>query len=69
MDNEVRKFHTELGVSKIHHKINNVELRELDKIYKNGSSPINSIAALSSVIEYVVGYHLMNYNEVVETDH
>ena len=68
-DNEVRKFHAELGVSEIHYKVNNVELRELDKTYKNRSSLINSIAALSSIIEYVVGYRLMNYNEIVETDH
>ena len=69
VDNEVRKFHTELGVSEIHHKVNNVELRELDKTYKNGSSPIDSIVALSSIMEYVVGCHLMNYNEIVKTDY
>ena len=69
VDNEVRKFHAELEVSEIHHKVNNVELRELDKTYKNGSSPIDSIVALSSIMEYVVGYHLINYNEIVERDY
>ena len=56
-------------MSEIHHKIINIELRELDKIYKNGSSPVDSIAALSSIMEYVIGCRLMNYNEVVEMDH
>ena len=66
---EVQKFHEDIGVKEIHVKINNIRMENLDKTYKNGSTPIDSIAATNGVMDFVEGCELLGYNEIVETDH
>ena len=44
-------------------------MKDLDKTYKHGSSLIDSITAISGIIEYVEEYQLINYNDIVELDH
>ena len=68
-DNAVQKFHSEIGVSEVHCKINNISIDRLDKTYKYGSKAIDSIAVSSGLIDYVEGCKLVTYNEIVETDH
>ena len=68
-DNDVRKFHNAINVHEIHPIINDVQINQIGKTYKNGSKPINSIAATSGILEFIDGCELLGYNEVVETDH
>ena len=41
----------------------------LDKACKNGSKPIDSIAASNGMMEHVEGCQLLNRNDIVESDH
>ena len=68
-EKEVRLFYAEIGVCDIHHKVNNISLKELDKTYINGSNLIDSIAAMCGIMEYIEGYKLLGYNEIVESDY
>ena len=68
-DNDVRKFHDAINVHEIHPIINDVQINQIGKTYKNGSKPIDSIAATSGILEFIDGCELLGYNEVVETDH
>ena len=68
-DNEIKRFHEALEVHKIHPIVNAVPIHSIGKTYKNGSKPIDSIAATSGLIEYVDGCKLLGYNDVVESDH
>ena len=68
-DNEIKQFHEALEVHEIHPIVNAVPIHSIGKTYKNRSKPIDSIAATSGLIEYVDGYKLLGYNDVVESDH
>jgi len=68
-DREVQKFHEEIGVKEVHVIANNIEIERLDRTYKNGSKPIDSIAATCGIMDFVEGCKLLSYNEIVETDH
>ena len=68
-ENEIRNFYNELGVRDIHSKVNNIPLEQLDRTYKQGSKPIDSIAATTGVLDYVEGCQMMDYNNIIETDH
>ena len=68
-DKEVRQFYAEIGICDIHHKINNIPYEKLDKTYKHGSSIIDSITASSRIMQYIEGCKLLEYNEIVESDH
>ena len=65
----VRQFYAEIGVTDVHSKINNVMIIQLDKTYKRGSRAIDSIAASSGIMEYIEGSKLVDYSEIVESDH
>jgi hypothetical protein len=65
----VQQFYAEIGVKDVHSKINNIEMNQLDKTYKKGSRTIDSIAASSGIMNYIEGSKLVNYSEIVETDH
>ena len=67
-DKEVRQFYAEIGVCHIDHKINNILYEELDKTYKHRSSTIDSIAASFGIMQYIKGYKLLEYNEIVKSD-
>ena len=49
--------------------INNIPIEQMEKTFKPGTKPIDSIAASTGVIEHIEGYKLLDYNEIVETDH
>ena len=49
--------------------VNKLNLKELDKICKNSSKPIDSIVATSGIIKYMEGYKMVNYNNIAETDY
>ena len=65
----MQKFHDEIGVKETHVHVNKLRLEQLDKTYKNGSKPIDSIAATSGIMEHVEGCEVMNHDDIVETDH
>ena len=56
-------------MSKVHSKVNNITHKNLDNTYKHGSKTIDSIAVLSRIMKFAEGYKVMNYNDIVETDH
>ena len=68
-DNEVQKFHNDIGVKEINSHANKLNLKDLDKTYKNGSKPIDSIAATSRIVEYAEESELISYNNIAETEH
>ena len=68
-DKEVQKLHNEIGVKEIHAYVNKINIQQLNKTCKNGSKPIDSIVATSRIMEYVKGCEVINYNDIVETDH
>ena len=68
-DRAIKRFHIDLGVSDVHSKINNIPSEQLDKIYKHGSKPIDSIAATAGVIDYIERCQLVDYNKIIEIDH
>jgi len=53
--NEIKQFCTEIGVKDIHSTINNINIEELDNTNINGKYPIDSIAASSTISEYIEG--------------
>ena len=53
----------------MHQCANNVRENELDKTHKNGSKPIDSIAASSGMMERVEGCQSLDHNDTVESDH
>jgi len=66
---EIEKFHKEIGVIDIHHKHNNIPKDKLDKTYINRSILINAIVATNRILEYIEGYKLLGYNEIVCSDY
>jgi len=68
-DREVKKFHEDIGVREVHAEINNIRMDLFDKTYKNGSKPIDSIAASCGIMDFIEGCELLNYNEFIDTDH
>ena len=65
----IRRFYVDIGVCDIHGKINNIPLEQLDKTYKQGSKPIDYIAATAGVLDYIEECQLLDYNDIIETDH
>ena len=47
-DNAVQKFHSEIGVSEVHCKINNIRIDRLDKTYKYGSKMLTTFPEVLS---------------------
>lgn len=65
----VRDFFEAIEVLDVHSKLNNVAITQLDKTFKQGSRAIDSIAASRGVMNYIEGSRLVNYSEIVESDH
>ena len=53
----------------MHPYVNNVRVEELDKAHENGSKTIDSTSTSSDTMECVEGCRLLNYNDIVESDH
>ena len=68
-NNEIKKFHENIEVHEIHPIINNILINQIGKTYKHGSNPIDSIAASSGVIDFIDGCKLLDYNDILESDH
>jgi len=67
---EVTKFFESIGVRDVHQCMNLVQKDEaLDSTYKHGSKQIDSIAATNGIMDYIEGCRLINYNEIIESDH
>ena len=69
MENEIQNFFVEIEVEDVYKRFNNIESYQLDNIHKEGSKCIDSIVVSIGIMEYVEGYQLMNYNDIVELDH
>ena len=65
---EITKFHEEIGVRDVHKTINMIG-ETSDSTYKHGSKQIDSIAASNGIMNYIEGSRLMNYNEIIQSDH
>ena len=61
--------YAELEASDVHSKINNILVAQLDKTHKKGSRTVDSTAASSGITEHTEGSKLVDYSEIVETDH
>ena len=68
-EKEIWKFHTDIGVCNIYSKVSNIPLGQLDKTCKQGSKLIDSIAATAEVLDYVKGCQILDYNDIIETNH
>ena len=53
----------------IHYKHNNILLQRIDQTYKTGPKSINSIATSLNIMKYVEGYHLLEVNEIIISNH
>ena len=40
-----------------------------DLTYKEGSKPLDLIAASKGLLQYITGYKLINYDEIIPTDY
>jgi len=67
--NKIQTFFRDIGVKDAHSIHNNVSITQLDKTHIRGSSPIDSIALSSRIMDYVEGVQLMNQNDFVMSDH
>ena len=67
--NEIRQFFTDLGVDDVHSRINRIENKDLDKTQVPRSNPIDLIAALEGLMEFIEGSKLLSHNEIVWSDH
>ena len=65
----MKQFYEEIGINNIYHRQNRIPLEELDKTSIKGLNLINSIVASEGVMEYVEGYKLLDYNEIICSDH
>ena len=66
---EIENFFKNCRVEDIHQKLNNVEWKEMDNIYKRGSRLIDIIAVSPGLIEVVEGCVLLEINNIVISDH
>ena len=66
---EIQWFFNEIGLSDIHSRINKIEFENMSSANKNGSKPIDTIAATEGIIEHVDGCKLFSHAEVVISDH
>ena len=67
--NEVQSFFRDIGAQDAHSIYNNVQLNQMDKTYIRSSSPIDSVALSSGIMDYVEGVKLLSQNEIVMSDH
>ena len=67
--NEIQRFYKEIRVYDAYSYFNNILINELDKTYINRSTPIDSIAVISGLLEYVEGCKLLSYNVIVFLDY
>ena len=66
---EITKFYEDIRVRDIHQSMNMRYCKRSDSTYKHGSKQIDSIAATNEIMNYIEGCRLMNYNEIIESDH
>ena len=66
---EIQQFFNEIGLSDVHIRINKIEFENMSSTNKNGSKPIDTIAATEGIIEHVEGCKLLSHAEVVMSDH
>ena len=59
----------EIGVEDAHSRINNIDLKQLDKTYINRLKAIDSIAVSEGLIEFVESSKLIYHNEIIFSDH
>ena len=67
--NKIQTFFRDIGVKDAHSIHNNVSITQLDKTHIRGSSPIDSIALSSRIMDYIEGVQLMNQNDFVMSDY
>ena len=48
---------------------NNVPLNQLDRTHMQESTPIDSIAVISRLLDFVEGVQLLDYNEIIMSNH
>ena len=65
----MKQFYAEIGANNIYYRYNRILLEELDKMSIKGSNLIDIIVASESIIEYVEGCKLLDYNEIICLDH
>ena len=68
-DNQVRRFYEAIEVHEIHPLFNEIPMQQIGRTYKHGSRTIDSIAATSGIMDYIDGCKLLDYNDIVESDH
>jgi len=69
MATEMKQFYAEIGVEDIHSRLNNIPEELLEKTFINGSKPIDSIAASEGIFEYIEECQLLDYNQIIFSDH
>jgi hypothetical protein len=53
----------------VHSRINNINLKQLDKAYINRLKAIDSNAVSEGLMEFVEGLKLIHHNEIIFSDH
>jgi len=53
----------------VHHKVNNINMSQLDPMQKRGSKCINSIAVSYRLLPFIEGCKLLEINEVIAIDY
>ena len=67
--NTIQRFMRETGMQEIHQVLNEQEEVERDKTYKNSMNQIDAVFASPSVLQYVRGSKLVDFDKIIPTDH
>ena len=65
----VQKFFSNIGIADVHQSYHKLNLNQMDHTEVRGSKLIDTIAASHGIMEYVEGSILLEYNELIFTDH
>jgi hypothetical protein len=65
----MQRFLREAGMQEVHQVMNETEENVRDRTYKNGQNQIDAIFVTTSLIQYVRGSKIVDFDEVIPTDH
>jgi len=65
----IQQFMTENGLYEVYQEVNDFEDCSRDKTYKKGSNQIDVVFTNESLLRYVRGSRLVDFNKVVISDH
>ena len=68
-EDEIQRFFTRIGVTDIFSEVNDVCNQNRAPTFIHGKKCIETLAGNEGILQYVQGCKLVNYNEIISTDH